>query len=172
MSQPTLEKLKIATQEQLDAIFRLIDTLDEAQFVQPQPLLSGNSLGKHIRHVLELLDELLNGYEIAYVNYDNRIRSLALENSPEKAKSKIIDCSLKLKAITEDRSLALGALCGIGEQDEINLWSSFNRELIYNIEHAVHHMAILQIAIQDSKWVELPADFGLAYSTRKHQMKV
>jgi len=172
MPEPILEKLKIATQDQLDAIYELINKLDEAQYIQPQPLLSANSLGKHVRHVLELLDELLSGYETDYVNYDNRNRSLELENSPEIAKSKITELSLKLKSITADRPLVLATLCGIGESDEISLWSSFNRELIYNIEHAVHHMAILQIAIQDCKWVELPADFGLAYSTRKHQMKV
>jgi sugar-specific transcriptional regulator TrmB len=166
-----LEKLKTASHEQLNALQYLINELDESAYNLPQPLLSGNSIGKHIRHILELLEELLNGYEIEYVNYDNRKRSVLLESLPEAAIRKIKDCQCKIEAISSDKKLVLGALCGTTNSDEITLMSTLNRELIYNIEHAVHHMAILQIAIKANNLVDLPADFGLAYSTRKHQMK-
>ncbi len=166
-----LPKLKAAANEQLLALHRLLEQLPEERYAAAQDLLSGNSIGKHMRHILELFEELLQGYSIAYVNYDNRNRSALLETSPMAAQNKIKACGQWLADIPEDKALVLGARCGIGESDEITLWSSFSRELVYNIEHAVHHMAILQIAIKANESVVLPEDFGLAYSTRKHQME-
>ena len=43
------------------------------------------------------------------------------------------------------------------------------REIVYNIEHAIHHMAIIRIALQhDIPDLELESDFGYAFSTLKH----
>ncbi len=171
MPDVALEKLKLALQEQLETLHFVIEKLDESSYKNPQPLLSGSAIGKHIRHILELLEELLTGYEIGSINYDNRKRSLLLENLPEAAINKIKECHHKIEALTDDKKLVLGELCGTTKADTITLVTSLNRELIYNIEHAVHHMAIIQIAIKANNLVDLPAHFGLAYSTLKHQMK-
>ena len=51
---------------------------------------------------------------------------------------------------------------------EIN--TTLYRELQYNVEHAVHHMAIIKIAlINNFGDVEIPASFGIAHSTIKYQ---
>jgi len=51
--------------------------------------------------------------------------------------------------------------------------SSYFRELQYNIEHAIHHMAIIKIAIGACfTEVELPANFGVAYSTVRYQKQL
>ncbi len=48
--------------------------------------------------------------------------------------------------------------------------SSVARELLYNIEHAVHHMALIQVAVTNAfPSIELPPHFGVAYSTVQHQ---
>jgi hypothetical protein len=48
--------------------------------------------------------------------------------------------------------------------------SSLYRELLFNIEHAIHHMAILKIGtkIVLPEW-DLPQQFGVAPSTIRHQ---
>ncbi len=48
--------------------------------------------------------------------------------------------------------------------------SNFYRELIYNIEHAVHHMAIMKIGVLEvAPYVSMPLDFGVAVSTIRHK---
>jgi hypothetical protein len=44
------------------------------------------------------------------------------------------------------------------------------RELLYNLEHAIHHMALIQVAVRQAfPALTLPAHFGVAYSTVQHQ---
>jgi hypothetical protein len=47
---------------------------------------------------------------------------------------------------------------------EIN--TSLERELVYNVEHAIHHMAIIRIAIErEFPSIKLDKHFGIAFST-------
>ncbi len=48
--------------------------------------------------------------------------------------------------------------------------SSFHREVAYNIEHAIHHMALLKVAVnQTLHYIQLPENFGVASSTVRYQ---
>lgn len=171
MAQATLDQLKTASIEQLFTLQQLVNKLDEAVFSAPQDLFSGNSIGKHIRHILELFDAVLSSYKSGQLNYDNRDRSQLLESSPSAAQLKIAECIQKIAELEADKTLVLEGLCGSQPSDKITLLTSISRELFYNIEHAVHHMAMLQMVINACKIAEMPADFGYAYSTRKHQNK-
>ena len=47
--------------------------------------------------------------------------------------------------------------------------SSYSREILYAIEHAVHHMAILKIGVNlEFKKVTVPPNFGVAESTVRY----
>jgi hypothetical protein len=51
--------------------------------------------------------------------------------------------------------------------------TNYQRELVYNIEHAVHHMAIMKIGIKEvAAYINLPADFGIAISTIRYKEAV
>jgi hypothetical protein len=42
--------------------------------------------------------------------------------------------------------------------------------LVYNIEHAVHHMAIMKIGIREvADYINLPDNFGIAVSTLRYR---
>jgi hypothetical protein len=44
------------------------------------------------------------------------------------------------------------------------------RELVYNIEHVVHHMALVKIGLKELlPDLDLPDDFGVAVSTIRYQ---
>ncbi|MBK7681685.1 MAG: hypothetical protein IPJ26_04015 [Bacteroidetes bacterium] len=52
--------------------------------------------------------------------------------------------------------------------DTVN--STYKRELAYNIEHAIHHMAIIKIAIENAySDIVLDKAFGVAPSTIRFQ---
>jgi hypothetical protein len=51
----------------------------------------------------------------------------------------------------------------------VTIDTNYLRELSYNIEHAVHHMAIMKIGLKEvAAYVPLPDDFGIAVSTLRH----
>jgi len=52
----------------------------------------------------------------------------------------------------------------------VTIDTNYLRELTYNIEHTVHHMAIMKIGIREvADYINLPADFGVAVSTMRYK---
>jgi hypothetical protein len=52
----------------------------------------------------------------------------------------------------------------------ITIETNYFRELTYNIEHAVHHMAIMKIGIREvAGQVVIPTSFGVATSTIRYR---
>ncbi|MFX8938071.1 hypothetical protein ABTN00_20695, partial [Acinetobacter baumannii] len=56
-----------------------------------------------------------------------------------------------------DKSLQLISEYGIDNQ--VIVATNYYRELIYNIEHAVHHMALIRVAIITETNISLPNSF-------------
>ncbi len=140
--------------------------LTNEQYQQPCTQLSGGSIGQHCRHVIELFKELLTGYEIGTVNYEKRQRDLILETNLEQA---IIQINDILNSIQKpDKNLQLYCNLGLSEP-EFELSTNYFRELFYNLEHSVHHMALIRIGIQSLTNLEIPASFGVAASTIQYR---
>jgi hypothetical protein len=70
----------------------------------------------------------------------------------------------------EDRPLKLEVGYDLSKEDFVLVDTNYTRELVYNIEHAVHHMAIMKIGIREvAPYVTLAPDFGIAASTIRHK---
>ena len=66
--------------------------------------------------------------------------------------------------------LTLEADLSVSGSMPVQIPSSLARELLYNVEHAIHHMALIQIAVKNAlPHVDIPPHFGVAYSTVQHQ---
>ncbi len=162
--------LRTASATILGQIIAVTGQLDETAYSLPVPMLHGNTIGKHVRHIIEFYECLVNGSSTGKLNYDLRTRDLVLETSPRHA-------MLVLQAITQklthckDQPMQLEA-CFDPEAGIVVTQTSFNRELAYNIEHAIHHMAIIRIAIENQfSEVIIPGNFGVAYSTIRYQQQ-
>jgi hypothetical protein len=139
------------------------------EYGQPCLTLSGNTIGQHVRHIIELFQALETGYECGLVNYEKRIRDKSLENERDLA------CSL-LSRIREgldrpDKDLVLHA-----SYDEdpaalpVILSTNYYREIAYNLEHTIHHMALIRIGIKEiNSSLVLPEDYGIASATIKYR---
>jgi hypothetical protein len=143
-----------------------IQQLTSEQYQQPCTELSGASIGQHCRHVIELFQELLTGYEIGTVNYEKRQRDLILETNLDQA---IIEINDILNSIQKpDKNLQL--YCNLGQNEtEFELSTNYFRELFYNLEHSVHHMALIRIGIQLLTNLEIPESFGVAAATIQYR---
>ncbi|MEC7755073.1 MULTISPECIES: hypothetical protein [Roseivirga] len=166
-------ELQRVSKEILSQLIDITRQLKPTDFAQPLSILSGNTVGKHIRHIVEFFDLMLAGRNGGIVNYDKRDHNKTLETDPDLAITKMQSLQKAISEIKNDFSLSLKVNYHENEQYEQTLNSSYYRELQYNIEHAIHHMAIVKIALQHSfKAVELPAHFGVAYSTVRYQKEL
>ncbi len=144
-----------------DAIAQLTD---EA-YTKPGKHLSGATIGQHTRHVIELFQCLINGYEYADVNYEKRERDLNIENNKHLAISLLQQIETDIHKA--DKEIIITACFGGGEEIKIN--SNFLRELVYNLEHTIHHMALIRVGIAELSEITLPDTFGVAPSTIEYR---
>ncbi|MBC8151589.1 MAG: DinB family protein [Bacteroidetes bacterium] len=161
--------LKSATNEIFGQLTDVIGQLDNEDYACSLHVLSGNTIGKHVRHILEFYDLLVNSYHSGRLNYDRRERDLLLEISPDEAIRRISRINDAIQHLDLNRPLHLEAELSARP---VQIASSYDRELLYNIEHAIHHMALIQIAVCEAfLHVIMPPNFGVAYSTIQHQSR-
>ena len=135
-------------------------------YQEKQNVLSGSSIGMHYRHVLEfflLLKE--GGRELCY---DDRKRDPVLESELEAALSTSRFIQQWLEQISKVDSL-IQLEWRAGDESR-HIPSSLERELAYNLEHLVHHMALIRVGIVNRlPHLQIPDDFGVAYSTQAYR---
>jgi hypothetical protein len=143
-----------------------LEQLTDRQYTMSCQTLSGSSVGQHVRHIVELFQCLVNGYTTGAVNYDARPRNQAIANHKEVA----AECLANIvNAIAHpDRPMLLETSFGPDTNPYI-ISTTYFREIVYNIEHAIHHMALIRIGITEVSDIGLPQEFGVAPSTLKYQ---
>ena len=110
--------------------------LPSSIYTKTSPALSGSTIGQHTRHIIELYQCLLEGYDSGNVCYDNRRRDRQLEQDLSFATSNLTDIQAQLEK--NDKSLLIHyELDGC----DFRISSSYFREVIYNLEHTIHHEA-------------------------------
>ena len=149
----------------------LLQTLNAEQYRSMLDLLSNNSIGKHTRHIVEFYQCVFAGLDSGIINYDNRTRNTLLETDREYAQDAIKKIIAEIDENNADRIVFL-QLSFSPTTEPTEMQSSYYRELAYNIEHAVHHLAIIKIAVNTYfREVHLPENFGVAHSTQVYQQQ-
>ncbi|NOT75421.1 MAG: DinB family protein [Cyclobacteriaceae bacterium] len=152
---------------QLEDILR---QLDEADFTRPSASLSKSTIGQHIRHTLEFFLCLEEGFKIGVVNYDKRAHDKLIETDKFIALNAIQRIGDFIINQKHDHALKLEVGYERDSEECLSIQTNYFRELTYNIEHAVHHMAIMKIGLREvAPYVTFPSDFGVAISTIRHQ---
>lgn len=156
----------------LNQLEEVIAQLEEKEYQQGLDVLSGSSVGQHIRHTLEFFICLIDGRNERVINYDDRKHDHVIESDPKMALSVIQSIIEFLHRDNADFGLTFRANYQIEGEDEVAIQSSFYRELAYNIEHAIHHMALIKIGVRALReTIKLPDYFGVASSTVRYQLK-
>ncbi len=154
----------------LSQILDLTQQLSDAEYTSELDLLNGNTIGKHIRHIIEFFDLLVSGSYEGIINYDKREHAQLFEEDTQEAISKIKELMDKIDQMNFEREVYLEVSYSKTDDDSVKIKSSLERELAYNIEHAIHHMAIIKIAIQTIfPKIKVFENFGVAYSTVRYQ---
>lgn len=134
----------------LKDVQRLLTELPINAYTAPLPGYSQATVGKHIRHVLEFYECLISGLgNDGNVNYDARKRIPSYENRPEAAFEAIEVLISALEELAGQTS-ALTLTVNFDSSDERQIHrlnTSLPRELAYVYEHAVHHLALVRLAL-------------------------
>lgn len=153
----------------LSQLTDVVKQIRERDFVKPAETLSNSTVGQHLRHTLEFFLCFEKGYASGVINYDKRAHDKLIESDKFMALGAIERIREFIYGLTE-KPLCLEVGYDIDKDNFISIDTTATRELVYNIEHAVHHMAIIKIGIREiASYISLPPDFGIAASTIRYK---
>jgi hypothetical protein len=148
----------------LNELILLLNQLSNANYSNPCPELSQASIGEHTRHIVEMFQCLENQYDSGIVNYDKRARNILIQTDTDFALNQILNIQNYLEK--ENKSLTL---LQIIDKEEIRIESNYFRELLYNLEHCIHHQALIKVAVLQFENITIDHNFGVARSTIEYR---
>lgn len=128
--------------------------------------LSNASIGEHTRHIIEMFQCLTNEYKSGIVNYDKRERNKLIETDSIFASEQI---DVLLDTIDKPNKDFLLQQNGVDEIISIN--TNYYRELVYNLEHCIHHQALIKIGLLLNFDYTIDENFGVAFSTIEYRRR-
>lgn len=150
----------------LNELIGLLNQLSKTQYANSCAELSNASIGEHTRHIIEMFQCLEKQYDLGIVNYDKRERNILIQTDAV--------CAIKHIRIIQDnlekenKNIELQQLI---DGEEIRIQSNYHRELLYNLEHCIHHQALIKVAIFQCENVIVDKNFGVARSTIEYRNK-
>lgn len=163
-------KLSKTCVEILDQLADLVHQLKPSDFSKASDTLSKSTVGQHLRHTLEFFICFEQGFGKGVINYDKRAHDKQIESDKFIALATIKRIKAFIENLNENKTLILEVGYDLHNDDFVTIQTNATRELVYNIEHAVHHMAIIKIGVRElASYVMLPANFGVAASTVRYK---
>ncbi|MEO5681486.1 MAG: hypothetical protein ABIQ88_02530 [Chitinophagaceae bacterium] len=142
-----------------------LELLNDSQYVYASKILSNATIGQHVRHIIEMFICLEDGYTAGIVNYENRKRDITIET--QRAVAGALLKSICNGLNKENKCLVLKGAYNEDSDELIDFDTNYYREIAYNLEHTIHHMALIKVGIREVSDIEIPAGFGVASSTIK-----
>ncbi|MCL7930646.1 DinB family protein [Halomonas llamarensis] len=170
MSTAPLIDENVQTLAQLAQLLSRVPTKD---YQRPLGGKATQSLGKHVRHVLEHYQTLLNACQTSAesFDYEQRKREAALESQPDFAGERVRELQARLKALSSmnhDTTLTLSYPLEVNSaSSQAALPTSLGRELAFLTSHSIHHMALLGLLCEQLD-IALPDNFGVHPSTLRY----
>jgi uncharacterized damage-inducible protein DinB len=154
----------------LDQLIQLVNDIDKDDYVRPSIALSNATIGQHLRHTLEFFICFEQGFAHGIINYDKRAHDKIIEVDKILAQAAIAKIKSFVASLNSRTTLRLEAGYNLTKDKFTTIETNAMRELVYNIEHAVHHMAIMKIGVREvAPYIKLPFDFGIAASTIRYK---
>lgn len=154
----------------IEALNSLVDALqqlpEQGSYTNPCEALSNATIGQHTRHIIELYQCLLAGYPAGKIYYDDRKRNPLYENEIPAAIEVIKEIQKKLEQPDKEVNIC----CGTSD-DSVCIESNYYREVLYNLEHCIHHQALIKVALLSIKNINIADGFGVAPSTLQYRQE-
>ena len=161
--------LKKPLQHVFSQLTETLQQLSDVEYSRPSRTLFHATIGQHVRHIIELFICLRNGYEEGKVNYEKRKRDHRIETDRVFASNQLKELYKSLEK--PDKYMVLEAEDYSDTAETVAIRSNYYREIAYNLEHTIHHMALIRVGVNEVSSLQLPDEFGVAYSTIKYRQQ-
>jgi hypothetical protein len=149
----------------------LLAEISDANYTCKLPAAFNASIGGHYRHCLDHFRSLLESATTGDLNYDHRERGTLVESdrfAALNATRELCEAYEKLDSVFIPRLLQVTCKTSYSTSGSQVALSTVGREIMYAVAHAVHHYALIGV-MGGILGFPLPAGFGVAPSTLKHQ---
>lgn len=137
------------------------------QYSLPCKNLSGNTIGQHVRHIIEMFQCLEQGWHSGEVDYEKRKRDSRIETDPGIALALLEEIVHQISR--ENKTLYLLTRYEDLQEEPDKIITNYHREIAYNLEHTIHHMALIRIGLREVGEIEVEDSYGVASSTLKYR---
>ena len=142
----------------------LLSQFNDCDYINPCFGLSNATVGEHTRHIIEMFQCLEKQYDSEIINYDARNRDYQIQTDIAFAKETIQIILNQLDKPNKNLQLQQ-----IVDGEELLIESNYNRELLYNLEHCIHHQALIKVAVLQNEAIVIDENFGVARSTIEYR---
>jgi hypothetical protein len=160
-------QLQLAVRKVFTQLSESLDLLTPEQYVSPCHNLSSSTLGQHVRHIIEMFQCLETGYTSGVVNYEKRKRDRAIETDRKLAVTLLEEILGGLSK--QDKALILEVSYHEDASSTMQFPTNYYREIVYNLEHTIHHMALIRVGLNELMTLDMPETYGVASATVKHR---
>jgi hypothetical protein len=160
-------QLQFAVQNAFTQLSGSLEQLSAEQYTQPCQNLGHATIGQHVRHIIEMFQCLEKGYDTGTVNYEKRQRDRKIETVKDFALSLLREIHGGL--VKENKELVLEGIYNDDAIEPMQFHTNYFREIVYNLEHTIHHMALIRVGLKEMTSIELPENYGVASATVKHK---
>jgi hypothetical protein len=166
-----LSDLRAAVLETLRQGERLLTEISDESYTTRLSVAFNASIGGHYRHCLDHFRTLFAAAGAGDLNYDHRLRGTLVETDRHAALAatrELLASYASLDPVCLVRPLTVTCKTSFASSGSQAAVSTVGREVMYSVAHAVHHYAVIGV-MGGIMGLALPAGFGVAPSTLKHQ---
>jgi hypothetical protein len=124
-----------------------LEQLSSDQCVQHCSFLFKHTIGQHVRHIIELFQCLEKGYKEGTVNFEDRKRDVEIETDKILAGKLLKEIFANLDK--SNKNLQLEACYDNQSTQKFFIETNYYREVAYNLEPTIHHMALIRIGFSE-----------------------
>lgn len=149
----------------------LLAQISDEDYTRKVAIAFNASIGGHYRHCLDHFRSLLDSATAGDLNYDHRERGTLIEKdrfAALNATRELQEGYERLDPMLLFRPLRVTCKTSYATSGSQASPSTVGREIMYSVAHAVHHYALIGIMCGITG-LQMPAGFGVAPSTLKHQ---
>lgn len=162
-----MQELVNANIEALEQVLSLVRAAKGALYTEV-PAAVAYGTGRHVRHILDHYVALQSGLDSGHVDYDKRCRDSDVETDSSVAEQRIIALIHWLgENVAADIKLNMKTEISVSNQHHVTVNSSLRRELVYLLNHTLHHCAYASLILR-LLGVNTDAHIGIAPATSSY----
>ena len=109
----------------------------------------------------------VNDFEGRHSHWISIQRDITIETNKELASQLLAEILSSVNR--QNKELQLESWHGDSDPSMVSLPTNYYRELMYNLEHSVHHMALIRVGLKELSTEPVSENFGVASSTIRYK---